>query len=264
MPNVTAKDVQALRQATGAGMMDAKRALEQADGDFEAASQWLREHGLASAAKRQDRESSDGAVAVSAEGPVAAIVALRCETDFVAKSPEFVGTVERLAKAVASEGVGIVETSAGEVEELGSRLKERIVVGAVERIEAAPGDHLGTYVHVQNGRGVIGVAVELRGGSDELAHDLAVHAAFTRPPYLRREDVPAEEVEAERASLERLSRNEGKPEAALAKIVEGRLNGWFEERCLLEQKWVRDEKRSIQDLLGSAEVVRLALVALDG
>jgi elongation factor Ts len=264
MPNVTAKDVQALRQATGAGMMDAKRALEQANGDFEAASQWLREHGLASAAKRQDRQSSDGAVAVFTEGSVAAIVALRCETDFVAKSPEFVGTVERLAKAVACEGLGALDAAAAEVEELGARLKERIVVGVVERLEAAEGNQLGTYLHLQNGRGVIGVAVELGGGSEELAHDLAVHAAFTRPRYLRREDVPLDEVEAERASLERQSLNEGKPEAALPKIVEGRLNGWFEERCLLEQKWVRDEKRTITDLLQGAEVVRLALVTLEG
>ena len=123
---------------------------------------------------------------------------------------------------------------------------------------------MGTYLHMQSGRGVNAVLVEMRGGTDELAHDVAVHVAFARPSYLRREDVPKDEVDAERATVENLSRNEGKPEAALPKIVEGRMNGWFKERCLLEQPYAKDEKRTIADLIGSAEIVRFAQVVVGG
>jgi len=108
------------------------------------------------------------------------------------------------------------------------------------------------------------VLVEMRGGDAELAHDVAVHVAFARPSYLRREDVPKDEVDAERITVENLSRNEGKPEAALPKIVEGRMNGWFKERCLLEQPYAKDEKRTIADLIGSAEIVRFAQVVVGG
>jgi len=106
--------------------------------------------------------------------------------------------------------------------------------------------------------------VEMTGATDELAHDVAVHVAFARPSYLRREDVPQDDVEAERATVEKLSRNEGKPEAALPKIVEGRMNGWFRERCLLEQPYAKDEKRTIAELVGSAEIVRFAQVVVGG
>jgi elongation factor Ts len=123
---------------------------------------------------------------------------------------------------------------------------------------------VGTYLHMQSGRGVNAVLVEMRGAGEELAHDIAVHVAFARPTYLRREDVPQDEVDAERAIVEKISRNEGKPEAALPKIVEGRMNGWFKERCLLEQPYAKDEKRTIADLVGSAEVVQFAQVVVGG
>ena len=119
-----------------------------------------------------------------------------------------------------------------------------------------------TYLHQQAGRGVNAVAVVLRAGSHELAHDIAVHIAFARPDLPRREDVPEAEVAEERATVEAISRNEGKPEAALPKIVEGRMNGWFKERVLLEQPTCKDEKQTIADLLGSAEVVRFAQVVV--
>ena len=108
------------------------------------------------------------------------------------------------------------------------------------------------------------VLIEMRGGDEELAHDVAVHVAFARPQYLRREDVPQAEIDAERATVEALSRNEGKPEAALPKIVEGRMNGWFKERCLLEQSYAKDEKRTIAEFIGSAEIVRFAQVVVGG
>ncbi|MHB8682617.1 MAG: translation elongation factor Ts [Acidimicrobiales bacterium] len=260
----TAKDVQALRQATGAGMMDAKRALEETDGDMEAAKQLLRERGLAGAAKRADREASQGAVALAAEGGAAAIVELRCETDFVAKNADFVSLVDELASLVAAKGETAAKERAEAIDEIKTTLKENISIGEVIRFELGQDSVLGTYLHVQNGRGVNAVLVEMQGGSDELAHDVAVHVAFARPQYLTREEVPEADIAAERATLEAISRNEGKPEAALPKIVEGRLNGWFKERVLVEQAYARDEKKAIGELVGTARIVRYAQVVIGG
>jgi elongation factor Ts len=264
MAEFTAKDVQALRQATGAGMMDAKRALTEADGDFEAASKWLREKGLGKAAERSDRENTEGAVAVATAKGVAAIVELKCETDFVAKSDGFLAVAQRLADAVAEGGEGAVIDHKDAVDDLKVTLKENIEVGRVARVEAADGNVVDTYVHRQEGRGKLGVVVELRGGSPELAHDIAIHIAFSKPPYLRRDDVPVDAVADERAFLEKQTRAEGKPEAALEKIVEGKLGGWYRDRVLLEQKFVRDESKTIEALLGDAEVVRFELVVVGG
>jgi elongation factor Ts len=262
MPKFTAKDVQALRQATGAGMLDAKRALEENDGDMDAAARWLREKGLAGAAKREEREAAEGAVAVVRQDNVAAIVELRSETDFVAKAPEFVSLADELAALVVAKGEEAVAERQDEVDRLRSTLKENISVGRVVRLEAGEGEVLDTYLHQQAGRGVNAVVVLLRGGSQELAHELALHIAFARPSYLTRDEVPEEEVAAERQTVEAISRNEGKPEAALPKIVEGRMNGWFKERVLLEQSFARDEKQSIAGMLGSAEVLRFAQVVV--
>jgi elongation factor Ts len=258
----TAKDVQALRQATGAGMMDAKRALEAADGDAEAAKQWLREKGLGDAAKRQERESSQGAVSLFVDDRRAALVKVTSETDFVASSETFRKLANDLAALVAQNGADAISQREKELEQLRITLKENIQVAAVERIEAAEGDVLESYLHVQGGRGVNGVLVQLDGGSSELAHDIAVHIAFARPKYLATEDVPAEEVAAERATLENLTRNEGKPEQAIPKIVDGRLQGYFKTVCLLEQPFAKDDKVQIRDLLGGAKVVRWAQVEI--
>ncbi len=258
----TAKDVQALRQATGAGMMDAKRALEATDGDAEAAKQWLREKGLGDAAKRQERESSQGAVSLFVDDRRAALVKVTSETDFVASSETFRKLANDLAALVAQNGADAVSQREKELEQLRITLKENIQVAAVERIEAADGDVLESYLHVQGGRGVNGVLVQLDGGSSELAHDIAVHIAFARPKYLATEDVPAEEVAAERVTLENITRNEGKPEQAIPKIVDGRLQGYFKTVCLLEQPFAKDDKMQIKDLLGGAKVVRWAQVEI--
>jgi len=259
----TAQDVQALRRTTGVGMLDAKRALEATHGDQEEATQWLRVQGLAGAAKREEREASDGAVAIVRQGPVAAMVELRCETDFVAKSEEFVALADEIAAAVAAGGSDdAVESATPELDRLRTVLKEHISVGRVVRLEAGSGEVLDTYLHQQAGRGTNGVVVVLKDGSPELAHDVAVHIAFGRPTFLRREDVPADQVAAERATVEEISRNEGKPEAALPKIVDGRMAGWFKERCLLEQPYVRDEKQTVASHLGSAQVVEFAQVVI--
>jgi elongation factor Ts len=264
MPTFTAKDVQALRQATGAGMLDAKKALEANDGDTEKAVTWLREKGLASSAKREDRENVQGAVAVAAGADVAALVELKCETDFVAKSDSFVKLVNELAEAVVAKGPEAVTEFDHAVDDLKVTLKENIAVGRVERFTAPPGHLLDSYLHVQSGRGVNGVLVELEGGDQALAHDVAVHIAFGKPKFLTRDEVPAEEVAAERATLEAQSRNEGKPEAALPKIVEGKLNAFFADRALLDQPFAKDDKRRVRDVLGDARVVRFAQVVVGG
>ena len=258
----TAKDVQALRQATGAGMMDAKRALEANEGDAEAAAQWLREKGLAKAAERSDRENAQGAVAIFVDGNVGSIVQLKCETDFVASSEHFKSLVSDMAALVTAKGTSATADRTKEVEDLRLMLKEHIEVGEVVRIEADPGNALDSYLHIQGGRGVNAVLVELAGGTDQLAHDVAVHVAFARPKYLSRDDVPADIVEKERATLEAITRNEGKPEQAIGKIVEGRLNGFFKETCLLEQPYAKDDKLSISQLLGGGTVVRFAQVEI--
>lgn len=251
MADFTAKDVQALRQSTGAGIMDAKRALQEANGDAEAATKWLREKGLAKAATRTDRDNSEGVVAASVQENGAALVELKCETDFVAKSDQFAPFVQELADAAAQNGPSALDAFTDRIDDLKVVLKEHIELGKVVQVPAS-GNILEAYVHRQEGRGVNAVIVELAGGSTELAHDIAVHIAFTKPAHLDRDAVPAAEVDAERSALIDITRAEGKPEAALEKIVDGRLNGWFAERVLIEQKFVKDEKQTIRQILDGA------------
>ena len=258
----TAKDVQNLRQASGAGMMDAKRALESSDGDMEAAKQWLREKGLAASAKRDERENTQGAVALFLDGNVGAIVELKCETDFVAGSDQFKAESDALTALVAAKGTDAVSERAAELEALKVTLKENIALGDVVRIEAADGNVLDSYHHIQGGRGVNAVLVEIAGGSAELAHDIAVHIAFARPKYLSRDDVPADVVEAEKATLRTITLNEGKPEAAVDKIVAGRLNGFFKDVALLDQPYAKDDKQSVSQVLGGATIVKFAQVEI--
>jgi elongation factor Ts len=253
-----AKDVQRLRQATGAGMMDAKRALEENDGDFDAAATWLREKGLVKSVERADRANEQGVIAAGSTGTAAALVELRCETDFVAKSADFVNLANDIAAAVAERGEAATAEFAGALDDLKLGLRENVELGRAVRFEAGDGDVLDTYLHIQNDRGVNGVLVQLRNGDRELAHDLCMHIAFSRPRYLTRDEVPADEVEAERKVLEAQTRNEGKPEQAIPKIVEGKLAGFYAQQVLLEQKFVKDNKVTIKQMLGDAELVRFA------
>jgi len=262
MAEISAKDIAALRKQTGAGMLDCRTALQETGGDIEAAKDWLRTKGLAGAAKRAGREAQDGAVEVTVEGSVGAVVELNCETDFVAKGAEFRAMVAALAKVVAEEGDDDLESRPYEggtvgdaVKQLGATLGENVGIGRVARIESTDGIVDG-YKHVQNERGTIGVLVELGGvdASDaraqEIAHDVSLHIASAAPQYVTRDDVPADVVEKERAVLEELTRNEGKPEQALPKIVEGRLNGFYKNTALVEQPFVRDPKTTVGKLVG--------------
>ncbi len=262
MSKITAQDIQKLRQAAGVGMMEAKKALEQNEGDFDAAMKWLRENGLASMAKRADRENAQGAVAVGAAGGARSIVQLKCETDFVAKSEDFRALVQAMADSVAADGEGATAAHQERLDTLKIQLKENIELGQVVRFAPPAGSVVDSYLHVQNERGVNATLVECAGVSEEVAHDIALHIAFARPKYLTRDEVPAEIIEAERETLTTLTRNEGKPEAALPKIVEGRLNGFFKERCLIEQEFAKDNKQTIKGLLGGGSITRFAQVEI--
>ncbi|HLX77540.1 MAG TPA: translation elongation factor Ts, partial [Acidimicrobiales bacterium] len=175
---------------------------------------------------------------------------------------DFVQLVDTLAEAVATSGEEALATYADRIDELKVTMKENIAIGQHARFEAGSDSVLDSYLHVQNGRGVNGVLVELQGGSSTLAHDVAVHIAFARPEYLSRDDVPKEVIDQERETILAIAKNEGKPESQLDKIVEGRLNGWFKERVLLDQAYARDEKQTIASLLGDAVVRRFAQVVV--
>jgi elongation factor Ts len=265
MAAITAKDVQELRKRTGAGILDCRRALEESDGDQVEAERLLRERGVISAGKRQHRDRTEGAVAVAVHGDgkaVGAIAMLECETDFVAKSPEFVSLVEELANELAAKGEEGLAQYSDRIENLALISKENIALGRTVRFEAPGSAIIGSYLHVQNGRGVNAVLVEISGVDEVLAHDVALHIAFARPEYVRREDVPAEQIADFRRTAEAIAHNEGKPQAALAKIVEGRLQGWYRERVLLEQPFVRDERQTIGQLLVGEELLRFAQVVV--
>ena len=195
-------------------------------------------------------------------GNIGAIVKLKSETDFVAASDQFKEEAATLAQLVAKKGEAAVAERATILDDLKIVLKENIELGTVARIEAAPGNVLGSYLHIQGGRGVNAVLVEMSGASDELAHDVAVHIGFARPKYLSRDHVPADVLDRERSTLGALSRNEGKPEAALPKIVEGRINGFFKDVALLEQPYAKDDKQSIKQFIGNATIVNYVQVEI--
>lgn len=258
----TAKEVQSLRQITGAGMMDCKKALQENDGDIENAKQWLREQGLAANAKRDDRDNTQGLIGLSIKGSVGAMVHLKCETDFVASSEGFTAESDALLALVIASGPEAIAQRNQQLEDLKITLKEKIEIGRVVHMDAAAGNILDSYIHIQGGRGVNGVMVEMSGASSDIAHEVAVHIAFARPQYLNRQDIPQEVIDKERATLEVLTRNEGKPEQAIAKVVEGRMNGFYKDVVLLEQSWAKDDKQSIAQLIGAGTIIRFAQVEI--
>jgi elongation factor Ts len=257
-----AKDVQELRKATGAGMMDAKKALTEAEGDFEQATQILREKGLAKAAGRTDRDNAEGLVAIARDDSAAALVHLKSETDFAAKSEDFKALAQELADLVLSGGPEATrsEAIATRLEDLKLTVKENIEVGTVVRYEAGSGSVIDAYLH---GDGRAGVLIEGERVGPETLHEIALHVAFAKPSYLRREDVPADEVESERAALLDITKAEGKPEQAWPKIVDGRLNAWYGDRVLLEQG-VFGEKETVAAKIGDGTITRFTLAAVGG
>jgi elongation factor Ts len=259
MANFSAADVKKLRELTGAGMMDCKKALDEADGDFDKAVELLRVKGAAKAAKRgAEREATAGLVAHS--GP--ALVELNCETDFVAKNDDFIAAAQQIADAAAearpadTEALKAVElqgTTVGQlVEDLAVKIGEKIELGRVAVFD----EPVVAYMHrrASDLPPAVGVLVEYSGDNAEAARGVAMQVAAMRPVYLTRDDVPADVVAKEREIAEATAREEGKPEQALPKIVEGRLNGYFKDVALLDQPSVTDSKKSVGSVVDEAGI----------
>jgi elongation factor Ts len=261
MANFTAADVKVLRDRLGAGMMDSKNALVEADGDIEKAVEILRLKGAKGNAKRADRSTSEGLVAAKVGEGNATLIELACETDFVAKGDRFVALADQVLDAVAAAGVDSAE--AGNAASAGDRTvaeiigDEAAVIGEkieLRRVALVPGENFAVYLH-KTSKDLppqVGVVVGYTGEDAETARSIAQHIAFANPEYLTREDVPADKVDAERKIVEEISRGEGKPEAALPKIIEGRLTGFFKQVALLEQDYAKDNKLSVSKVVAEA------------
>ncbi len=261
MANFTAADVKALRDRLGTGMMDSKNALVEADGDLEKAVELLRLKGAKNNAKRADRSTSEGLVAAVEDGGTATMIELACETDFVAKSDKFVSLAEAVLTATSAARAGSVEealaapaggkTVAQLIEEDSAVLGEKVELRRVVSVDA---EAFSIYLH-RTSKDLppqVGVVVGYTGSDAETARSVAQHIAFADPQYLTREEVPADIVEKEREIVTEISRNEGKPEAALPKIVEGRIGAFFKQVALLDQDYAKDNKLTIGQVLGDA------------
>jgi len=260
MANFTAADVKRLRDQTGAGMMDCKNALAEADGDLEGAVELLRVKGVKDAGKRATRTAANGLVTAELAGNDAGVlVELNCETDFVAKTDLFQQVAHEIAVVALEAGVFdrpaalAVEARPGVtvqqlIEEAGSSLKEKLELGRFARLE---GGYVDRYLHRTDAAlpPTIGVLVQLDQENKEVARDLAQQIAAARPAYLSREDVPADVVERERRIAEQITRDEGKPEQAIPKIVEGRLGAFFKDVVLVEQPFVKENKTTVKQVL---------------
>ncbi|BAH44424.1 MULTISPECIES: translation elongation factor Ts [Brevibacillus] len=259
---ISAQAVKELRERTGAGMMDCKRALEETAGDMEKAIDLLRERGVAKAAKKSGRIAAEGLTATAVAGNVAAVVEVNCETDFVGKNPEFQTLVKDIAEHVVSQRPASVEEALeqpfkGAGETLGHVINEKIAtIGeniSFRRFalsEKTDNGVFGAYLHMG---GRIGVLVTLEGTQDEtLARDLGMHAAASNPRFANREEVSADEIEREREVLKNQALAEGKPANIVEKMVEGRLSKFFEEYVLVEQPFVKDTDKKVAVLLKEA------------
>ncbi len=265
MANFTAADVKRLREQTGAGMMDCKNALQEASGDLEAAVELLRLKGAKDVNKRATRTAANGLVAAELDGTRAGVlVELNCETDFVAKTDQFQQLAAEIAaaalKAKVTDRPSLLTTQARPgttvqqlIEEAGASLKEKLEVGRFARLE---GGYVKSYLHRSDAAlpPTLGVLVQLDKENAEVGTDLAQQVAAMRPLYTKREDVPADVVEKERRIAEQITRDEGKPEQAIGKIVEGRLNAYFKDVVLTEQAFVKDPKTTIKQVLAGSGV----------
>lgn len=262
MTTISASLVKELREQTGAGMMDCKRALEETGGDVEAAKRLLREKGMAQAGKRADRSTPEGLVGYRIDGGRGTLVAVGCETEPVSKNEEFQRFAEKALAAVERDGPGAVEALETERQELVAKLGENIRVVGATRMEGADGETIVAYVHPPANK--IGAMVRVRGGSPEQARDLAMHISFARPRFLTREQVPAEEVEQERDIIAHSEDVVSKPENVREKIVEGRIQKWFADSVLLDQPWYREAGQTVRQAIDGMEVLDFAVYALAG
>jgi elongation factor Ts len=261
MANFSLEDVKALRERLGTGMVDTKNALVEADGDIEKAVEILRLKGAKGNAKRADRSTSEGLVSVVESATAATLFELACETDFVAKNEKFIALAEQVGQALADSGAETVDAAlaakAGDgtvgslIEDQAATIGEKIELRRVTRLT---GDHYAVYLH-RTSKDLppqIGVVVAYQGSDAETARSIAQHISFADPQYLSRDDVPPAEVENERRIVEQISREEGKPEAALPKIVEGRVGAFYKQIALLEQDYARDNKLTVGKVVADA------------
>jgi elongation factor Ts len=262
MANYTAADIKALRERTGAGMLDVKKALDEADGDAEKALEIIRVKGLKGISKREGRAASDGLVAANVAdglgGQTGVLIELNCETDFVTKNAKFIslaGDVLAAAVAADTDDVAVVLAAPFEggtvqtaIDEVAAVIGEKLVLRRVARVVAPT---VTVYLHKVNKDlpPQVGVLVGADEAGAPVAKDIAMHIAAYSPLYLSRDDVPADVVAAERRIAEETARNEGKPEGALSKIVEGRVTGFYKENVLLDQAFAKDQKKSVAQVL---------------
>ncbi|HEX5512622.1 MAG TPA: translation elongation factor Ts [Actinomycetales bacterium] len=262
MANYSAADIKKLREQTGAGMLDCKKALEENDGDFDKAVEYLRVKGLKGVTKREGRTASNGLVAAQVDGGVGTMIELNCETDFVAKGERFqeLGqqVLEQAVKIGAGDAASLLESDLDGktvqtlLDEANATIGEKIEVRRVARVE---GEQVVQYLHKTSPDlpPQIGVLVAADGQSDVL-RDVAMHAAAMSPTHLTRDEVPADVVANERRLAEETAREEGKPEQAIGKIVEGRVNAYFKDNVLLEQPFAKDNKQTVSQVLKDAGV----------
>jgi elongation factor Ts len=263
MANYTAQDVKALRERSGAGMMDCKAALDEADGNLDKAMEVLRLKGLKGVTKREGRTTSNGLIVARVNGGTGYLIELACETDFVAKASKFIELADKVADAIAAAGATTLEDALAA--DLGGKsvqdaindeaaiMGEKVELRKVGSLKDAAVD---AYMH-RTSKDLppqVGVLVAYSGSDADTAHDVAVHIAAFSPSVLKREDVDADVVATERRIAEETARNEGKPEAALSKIVEGRVTGFFKENVLLEQDFAKDTKQTVSKVLETAGV----------
>ena len=261
MANVSLEDVKKLRELLGTGMVDTKNALVEAGGDVEKATEILRLKGAKGNAKRADRSTSEGLVQAAEDAGVAYLIELACETDFVAKNDKFISLADTVLNAIvqakATDLDAALAASAGSQSVADLINDEAAIIGEkveLRRVSALSGDQFAIYLH-RTSKDLppqVGVVVAYQGSDAETARSIAQHISFADPQYLTRDEVPADVVDKERAIVEEISRNEGKPDAALPKIVEGRLGAFFKQVALLDQEYARDNKLSITQVVEQA------------
>lgn len=252
----SANDIKTLREITGAGMLDCKKALEEAKGNMDEAIDWLREKGISKMAKKESRIAAEGLSDILIDGNTAVIVEVNSETDFVAKNEEFKGFVELVSRTVIANDVNDVESAMEVNTEKGtlievltalvSKIGEKISFRRFEKVTKANNEVFGKYLHMG---GKIGVLTVLEGTNEEVAKDVAMHIAAMSPVYIKRDDVPADVLEKEREIIKEQAINEGKPADIAEKMVAGRINKFYKEVCLLEQEYVKDSDMTVETYL---------------
>jgi elongation factor Ts len=259
----TAEDVKKLREATAAGMLDCKKALDEANGDYDKAVEIIRVKGLKGVTKREGRTTSNGLVVARASGDFGVMLELNCETDFVAKGERFQELADELISHLEAVKIGELADFLASKLPTGQTVQERVDEGnatlgekiEIRRIVVLTGSPVALYLHRTNPDlpPQLGVLVQLATDALEAGKDVAQHIAAFAPQYVRREDIPADAIESERRIAEESARAEGKPEASLSKIVEGRVTGFVKEVSLLEQSFAKDAKKTVQQILDEAK-----------